>query len=1327
MLSKGPTNLSSTTTPVKQAPPGSSTKKVNKSQGQRSSHTGGPILPIEVMAAKQHSPPPTPLATMSPSSSSATAEWVMSQGAVIALEAAAAGGPKGVVGKGSNPRVSQLVSDSRHASFDLATMASANTEVFYEEGASHSPTVTIDGVDDDEQRSMERDVSIATPVVADASYEGQEAPHAEGSRGLDAKRRKQVAVKSPTVQGPLDTALQAETSNSTGIMDEGCIGVGTVLHNEVETLSCACSEEIDLASSANNRKKFAHMQRRQQEAKRVAHISHDAIQYLSSTPQGKSITRTAEEELVLPLVPNPSMLMHRHQLLEHVCYHVTQALRFSGIQAHVAFYVFGSVHLRTVLPDGDIDVTMVLMEPTKEGYSIHDASQQHQFPAEHAATADHAAASAAGIPLMSPTQSSYSANAEVLPKVRDYLLAIPATGIFVDSLVFAEVRVLKLVANDLSMDFTVDQTGGTSTVCFLHQVDKRLGYHHLFKRTLILLKAWANYEGRVLSGQGGYLGTYALTIMLMGVMNAVLSGAQRRHLTKEEGDDDIANSSRSRQDAKASGRRRLRSNSTATDADSAATAIAELTPLALALRFFAYYSTFDFETHCATIYGALPISALQPSNGSGGIAVTSAASTVTCDLSECEERAAARSDYSAVGQPLQEAVTWYQDSNELLISEAFVADCAAQFGRGSADPAATSTPSASPLVTPDGHVTLNAFPSLASAAVDRKGDSVRGRGDAESSTSSSPSTDKPLSCSKYQQRSPYHPQFSVHLLAAAANVFPVRSMNIMDPLRPSSNLSRGVSRAHVFRIQAAMLHALERGAELLQSVSQALDTLPPPPPSPHSHRRAVDEARLRSGFLEAWFPNTVGVIADYNLRMETEPPHLAQSMQQLTEQCFGGVCKCADCAVPTTMCVTDAYLRRPELVAIPPTPEQHLSQQSASSGHGGGKAFGGPPSASSESSHYSSNHGHNAGSGNGATRFSNSNGSGRGGDQHYRRDPQQGGGWDQPQAHHQHHHPRYHHHSNPASLPANKVWPGRMDDVPQAPPQRPSYPAAGSSDAQDSSAIPPPSNRFATVPTYRAFPSHLQGLPQRLGGGSANASNGGWPQHHRASSNHNSTSSSSAAVPAPTWGGTPSYGQSSTSAGHMDNIPPPPPALQHSHEQQQQVGPPLFASALAFQTHMSAHHHHHHLHHHHHHHHHLGSTPAVLSSPVAPSAAPSAATVARHAAAIPLPSPEAFSTQGSNPVLVTDAKPSKQQASRSAPPSAALSTATAITTGTTVAAASKPREKGVRHPGAAGSSGRGPRSGGRSQDAAASTAKSSQPPLQSPPPLNSDCFPALPS
>ena len=51
------------------------------------------------------------------------------------------------------------------------------------------------------------------------------------------------------------------------------------------------------------------------------------------------------------------------------------------------------------------------------------------------------------------------------------------------------------------------------------QVDRLIGKDHLFKRSIILVKAWCYYESRILGAHHGLISTYALETLVLYIFN----------------------------------------------------------------------------------------------------------------------------------------------------------------------------------------------------------------------------------------------------------------------------------------------------------------------------------------------------------------------------------------------------------------------------------------------------------------------------------------------------------------------------------------------------------------------------------------------------------------------------------------------------------------------------------------------------------------------------------------------------------------------------------------------------------------------------------------
>ncbi|XP_024012974.1 uncharacterized protein LOC18020024 isoform X2 [Eutrema salsugineum] len=151
----------------------------------------------------------------------------------------------------------------------------------------------------------------------------------------------------------------------------------------------------------------------------------------------------------------------------------------SLIMSHygIEVFSFGSVPLKTYLPDGDIDLTVL----TKQ--NVEDKFLEKLF------------------------DTLKSEEGESKFHVTDVQL-IPA-----------QVKVLKCNIRNIHVDISCNQTAGLCALCFLEQVDQLFGRDHLFKRSIILIKSWCYYESRILGANTGLISTYALAVLVLFIIN----------------------------------------------------------------------------------------------------------------------------------------------------------------------------------------------------------------------------------------------------------------------------------------------------------------------------------------------------------------------------------------------------------------------------------------------------------------------------------------------------------------------------------------------------------------------------------------------------------------------------------------------------------------------------------------------------------------------------------------------------------------------------------------------------------------------------------------
>ncbi|KAJ8753802.1 hypothetical protein K2173_000056 [Erythroxylum novogranatense] len=183
-------------------------------------------------------------------------------------------------------------------------------------------------------------------------------------------------------------------------------------------------------------------------------------------------------------------------------------------------FPFGSVPLKTYLPDGDIDLTAF------GGINLEEAMAHD---------------------VCSVLESEdHNRDAEFV--VKDV------------QLIRAEVKLVKCLVQNIVVDISFNQLGGLCTLCFLEQVDRLIGKHHLFKRSIILIKAWCYYESRILGAHHGLISTYALETLVLYIFNFFHSSLNG--------------------------------------------------PLAVLYKFLDYFSKFDWDNYCISLNGPVRISSL---------------------------------------------------------------------------------------------------------------------------------------------------------------------------------------------------------------------------------------------------------------------------------------------------------------------------------------------------------------------------------------------------------------------------------------------------------------------------------------------------------------------------------------------------------------------------------------------------------------------------------------------------------------------------------------------------------------------------------------------
>lgn len=226
----------------------------------------------------------------------------------------------------------------------------------------------------------------------------------------------------------------------------------------------------------------------------------------------KAELRTSE--IILCIQPTVKSEQKRNEVIEYV-----QGLL--GMHVGLKVFAFGSVPLKTYLPDGDVDLTTIgnfqnIEDKWANNVRVVLEGEEH------------------------------NKGAKLRVKEVQYI--------------HAEVKLVKCLVENIVVDISFNQLGGLCTLCFLEKVDGLIGKDHLFKRSIILVKAWCYYESRILGAHHGLISTYALETLVLYIFH--------HFHTSLHG------------------------------------------PLEVLYRFLDYFSKFDWDNYCLSLQGPVSISSL---------------------------------------------------------------------------------------------------------------------------------------------------------------------------------------------------------------------------------------------------------------------------------------------------------------------------------------------------------------------------------------------------------------------------------------------------------------------------------------------------------------------------------------------------------------------------------------------------------------------------------------------------------------------------------------------------------------------------------------------
>ncbi|MQL98057.1 hypothetical protein Taro_030762 [Colocasia esculenta] len=252
------------------------------------------------------------------------------------------------------------------------------------------------------------------------------------------------------------------------------------------------------------------------------------------------LSERATEKIIRQIQPTGTADRRRREVVEYVRGLIkavadAEASQTPWLPWTFLIFPFGSVPLKTYLPDGDIDLT-AMETPRSEDTLARDVLAVLQAEEQNG-------------------------NSEFEVKDVQYI--------------HAEVRLVKCLVDNIVVDISFQQIGGLCTLCFLEKVDRMIGKNHLFKRSIILIKAWCYYESRILGAHHGLISTYALETLVLYIFHVFHSSLDG--------------------------------------------------PLAVLYRFLDYFGTFNWEKYCVSLNGPVCLSSLpeivaeSPENDGGDL------------------------------------------------------------------------------------------------------------------------------------------------------------------------------------------------------------------------------------------------------------------------------------------------------------------------------------------------------------------------------------------------------------------------------------------------------------------------------------------------------------------------------------------------------------------------------------------------------------------------------------------------------------------------------------------------------------------------------------
>lgn len=219
----------------------------------------------------------------------------------------------------------------------------------------------------------------------------------------------------------------------------------------------------------------------------------EAVSKSRATPEWLEKLQSRFDEIIFSLIPTNEQVNERLIVFNYV-----RTIIHRSLGAHV--YPMGSFTTRTFLPGGDVDISAFLTADQLDSWfvKVNEAMCLSSIGTENNST-------------------GYS-----LPDGTFKRITIRNV-----SFINAWVKVVKGIVNNVEVDISANQIGALYAQALVDRLDEYVDKLHLFKRSILLIKAWCKYEsakhnsfeGGIFGAREGRLSTWSIVIMIIWIFN----------------------------------------------------------------------------------------------------------------------------------------------------------------------------------------------------------------------------------------------------------------------------------------------------------------------------------------------------------------------------------------------------------------------------------------------------------------------------------------------------------------------------------------------------------------------------------------------------------------------------------------------------------------------------------------------------------------------------------------------------------------------------------------------------------------------------------------